>query len=68
MRRRDPEPICCDGRCVRGEPCPQFPFAPGVVDGPYTCRPRLRQRVLGPLAYPVGVLVAVVALLLGPTP
>lgn len=39
---------CCDGLCQHGRPCPAVsseivarpgrPFAPGVIEGPYTTR------------------------------
>lgn len=66
MRRHDPEPICCDGRCVNGGQCPMF--APGVIDGPHSRRRGFARSALQALAYPLGVLVALGAWLLGPTP
>lgn len=42
------ERMCCDGLCEKGGHCPAIseqqvvrlhrPFAPGVIDGPYTAR------------------------------
>lgn len=61
MRSSQHERHCCDGQCLRGQPCPSF--APGVIQGPYWRRRRLG---LGPLLRALGKLLALaVVMLLG---